>query len=87
MRLGFQDSRAAGGEMVRARTTSRKAGAKRVNLVFDGLGVVESGAIGDVAVGPGGVFAFRRSGGVEEAGLDEDDEGFVVEVACGPAAF
>ena len=81
MRLGFQAARASALLARRARMQSRKPGAKRVDLGFDDVGAVDDGAGGDVAVGPGGVFAFGGAGGVEEAGLDEEDEGAVVEAA------
>ena len=61
-----------------------EAGSKALDLGLDGLGSVERGAVGDVAVAPGGVAAGRGTGGVGDAGLDEKDErGFRVSVREG----
>src|SRR5690606_24389574 len=43
-------------------------------LSLDAVGGVFGRAVGDVAVGPGGVEAGRRAGRVEDAGLGEDEE-------------
>ncbi len=40
-----------------------------------------------MAVGPGGVFSLWSAGGVEEAGLDYEDEGTVVEAAVEGVVF
>ena len=54
---------------------SRKPGREAFNLLFDALGHIEGGAMRDMAVGPGGVFAIRGARRVEEAVLHEQHVG------------
>ena len=51
-----------------------EAGRESFDLCLDRAGHVGSGAVRHMAVGPGGVFSRGSPRGVEEAGLDEDDE-------------
>ena len=80
-RLGFQAARSLGVAGAAGEDDVAEAGGEALDLGFDDVGAVDGGAVGDVAVGPGGVLAFGGAGGVEEAGLDEEDEGTVVEAA------
>ena len=81
MRLGFQAARSCALLARRARMVSLEAGSEASDLRFDDGGAVDDGAGGNVAVGPGGVLAFGCARGIEEAGLDYEDEGAVVEAA------
>src|ERR1700679_180431 len=72
---GFGVAGAAGEDAV------AEAGGEAGDLGLDDGGAVYDGAVGDVAVGPGGVFSCGRACGVEEAGLDEEHVGAVVVAA------
>ncbi len=58
-----------------------EAWGKTLDLGFDDCGAVDDRAGGNVAVGPGGVLAFRSARRIEEAGLNDQDKGAVVEAA------
>ena len=66
-----------GGKDAACEDTIAKAGCEAFDLRFDGVEHVDLGAVGDVAIGPSGVLPCRGAGGVEEAGLGEQDEGMV----------
>ena len=67
-----------------------EAGGEALDLGFEafegGVGFGFRSAVGDVAVGPGDVFARRSAGGVEEGGLAEEDER-ALGVAAGHGGF
>ena len=52
-----------------------KAGGETLDLRFERIEHVDSGTVGDVAVGPCNVLPCRSARGIEEAGLREEDEG------------
>src|ERR1700736_1003750 len=66
-----------GGKDAACEDTIAKAGCEAFDLRFDGVEHVDLGAVGDVAIGPGGVLAYRGAGWIEKAGLREQDEGTI----------
>jgi hypothetical protein len=57
------------------------------HLLLDSLAHVDCGSVRDVAVGPGGVVAFGSAGGIEQAGLDQDDERALDDFSAPGRAF
>lgn len=64
-----------------------EAGGEAFDLVQDGLGHVGGGAVGDVAVCPAGVLVVGGAGGIEDALLGDEDEGFVGDAVLPGVAF
>ena len=75
-----------GGVDCASEDAAAEAGSETLDLIFH-LGDGGAGpAIGDVAVGPGGVLSGRSASRVEERGLDEQDKGLVGRITF-PGAF
>ncbi len=54
--------------------TLAKAGSEALDLRLDNIAHIPGGAVGHVTVGPDGVLALRRAGGIEAAGLGDQDK-------------
>ena len=64
-----------------------EAGSEPLDLIFDAVGHVYCGAVGDMAVGPESVFAIGGASVVEEAGLHQQDVGSFADAAIVRVAF
>ena len=73
--IGIMSFHAGGAEHMAAQNTLAEAGGEAFHLGFDGVRHVQGRAVGNMAIGPGGVLAGGRAGGVEESVLREEDKG------------
>ena len=64
-----------------------EAGGEPLDLRFEGLQHIDIGAVGHVAIRPGNVLPCWGAGGIEEAGLREQDKGLLGVTAVAHGVF
>ena len=64
-----------------------EAGGEAFDLIEDGEGHVFGAGVGDMAIGPAGVFSIGGAGVIEEALLGDEDEGFLGDAVFPGIAF
>src|SRR5207244_13582714 len=64
-----------------------KAGSEAFDLLFDALGHIERGTVGNVAVSPSRMLAFWSAGWIEKTRLREQHKGPFRRFALGDFAF
>lgn len=85
--VGVHGLKVRGSENAASENAIAKTRGEALDLRFEGVEHVHGGAVGNVAVGPGGVLPSRGARGIEETGLREEDEGAVGMAAVADGVF